>query len=102
MSNAATAPAVYLTPPLILSLTYLCLPPRSAPRSRPGLLKAGDQGLPWLADSWPSTSLPANGGLGSPKGGGNFGRGGKTDKQDGVTGNTVSAMPGRTDLMFIQ
>uniref|UniRef100_A0A671UCI6 Roundabout guidance receptor 2 n=1 Tax=Sparus aurata TaxID=8175 RepID=A0A671UCI6_SPAAU len=43
--------------------------------SRPGLLKAGDQGLPWLADSWPSTSLPANGGLGSPKGSGNFGRG---------------------------
>ncbi|XP_054610309.1 roundabout homolog 2-like isoform X2 [Dunckerocampus dactyliophorus] len=43
--------------------------------SRPGLLKAGDPGLPWLADSWPSTSLPANGGLGSPKGGGNFGRG---------------------------
>uniref|UniRef100_A0A3Q3ET86 Roundabout, axon guidance receptor, homolog 2 (Drosophila) n=1 Tax=Labrus bergylta TaxID=56723 RepID=A0A3Q3ET86_9LABR len=40
-----------------------------------GLLKAGDQGLPWLADSWPSTSLPANGGLGSPKGGSNFGRG---------------------------
>ncbi|XP_053298098.1 roundabout homolog 2-like [Pleuronectes platessa] len=43
--------------------------------SRPGLLKAGDQGLPWLADSWPSTSLPANRGLGSPKGGNNFGRG---------------------------
>uniref|UniRef100_H3C1P5 Roundabout guidance receptor 2 n=1 Tax=Tetraodon nigroviridis TaxID=99883 RepID=H3C1P5_TETNG len=43
--------------------------------SRPGLLKAGDPGLPWLADSWPSTSLPANGGLGSPKGGSNFGRG---------------------------
>ncbi|XP_056140183.1 roundabout homolog 2-like [Lampris incognitus] len=43
--------------------------------SRPGLLKAGDQGLPWLADSWPSTSLPANGGLGSPKGNSNFGRG---------------------------
>lgn len=43
--------------------------------SRPGLLKSGDPGLPWLADSWPSTSLPANGGLGSPKGGGNFGRG---------------------------
>ncbi|KAE8277356.1 Roundabout-like protein 2 Precursor [Larimichthys crocea] len=42
---------------------------------RPGLLKAGDPGLPWLADSWPSTSLPANGGLGSPKGGSNFGRG---------------------------
>uniref|UniRef100_A0A8D3E1E8 Roundabout, axon guidance receptor, homolog 2 (Drosophila) n=1 Tax=Scophthalmus maximus TaxID=52904 RepID=A0A8D3E1E8_SCOMX len=43
--------------------------------SRPGLLKAGDQGLPWLADSWPSTSLPASRGLGSPKGGNNFGRG---------------------------
>ncbi|KAJ0004339.1 hypothetical protein NQD34_010553 [Periophthalmus magnuspinnatus] len=43
--------------------------------SRPGLLKAGDQGLPWLADSWPSTSLPANGGLGSPKSSSNFGRG---------------------------
>uniref|UniRef100_UPI003AAF281C roundabout homolog 2-like n=1 Tax=Centroberyx gerrardi TaxID=166262 RepID=UPI003AAF281C len=43
--------------------------------SRPGLLKAGDPGLPWLADSWPSTSLPANGGLGSPKGNSNFGRG---------------------------
>ena len=55
-------------------------------RSRPGLLKAGDQGLPWLADSWPSTSLPANGGLGSPKGGSNFGRGGKKHKQAGVLG----------------
>ncbi|XP_041864948.1 roundabout homolog 2-like isoform X2 [Melanotaenia boesemani] len=43
--------------------------------SRPGLLKGGDPGLPWLADSWPSTSLPANGGLGSPKGSSNFGRG---------------------------
>ncbi|CAG5877958.1 unnamed protein product [Menidia menidia] len=43
--------------------------------SRPGLLKGGDPGLPWLADSWPSTSLPANGGLGSPQGGSNFGRG---------------------------
>ncbi|CAL8362757.1 unnamed protein product [Lota lota] len=43
--------------------------------SRPGLLKAGDQGLPWLADSWPSTSLPANGALGSPKTGANYGRG---------------------------
>ncbi|XP_072302616.1 roundabout homolog 2-like isoform X1 [Eucyclogobius newberryi] len=43
--------------------------------SRPGLLKAGDQGLPWLADSWPSTSLPANGGLGSPKSSSHFGRG---------------------------
>lgn len=51
--------------------------------SRPGLLKAGDQGLPWLADSWPSTSLPANGGLGSPKGGSNFCRGGKRHNRAG-------------------
>uniref|UniRef100_A0A3B4YIC6 Roundabout homolog 2-like n=1 Tax=Seriola lalandi dorsalis TaxID=1841481 RepID=A0A3B4YIC6_SERLL len=43
--------------------------------NRPGLLKTGDPGLPWLADSWPSTSLPANRDLGSPKGGNNFGRG---------------------------
>ncbi|XP_053097244.1 roundabout homolog 2 isoform X3 [Pangasianodon hypophthalmus] len=43
--------------------------------SRPGLLKAGDPGLPWLADSWPSTSLPANSGLGAPKDHTNFGRG---------------------------
>ncbi|KAJ7995847.1 hypothetical protein DPEC_G00230960, partial [Dallia pectoralis] len=42
---------------------------------RPGLLKAGDPGFPWLADSWPSTSLPANGGLGGPKDRGNFSRG---------------------------
>ncbi|XP_046717205.1 roundabout homolog 2-like isoform X1 [Silurus meridionalis] len=43
--------------------------------SRPGLLKAGDPGLPWLADSWPSTSLPANNGLGAAKDPTNFGRG---------------------------
>uniref|UniRef100_A0AAY4B839 Roundabout, axon guidance receptor, homolog 2 (Drosophila) n=1 Tax=Denticeps clupeoides TaxID=299321 RepID=A0AAY4B839_9TELE len=43
--------------------------------SRPGLLKAGEGGFPWLADSWPSTSLPANGGLSAPKERTNFGRG---------------------------
>lgn len=48
--------------------------------SRPGLLKAGDPGLPWLADSWPSTSLPANSGLGAPKDLTNFGRGGKISR----------------------
>ncbi|XP_031427689.1 roundabout homolog 2-like isoform X2 [Clupea harengus] len=42
---------------------------------RPGLLKAGDPGFPWLADSWPSTSLPANGALGAPKDRANYGRG---------------------------
>lgn len=73
--------------------------------SRPGLLKAGDPGLPWLADSWPSTSLPANGGLGSPKGGGNFGRGGKKHKQAGEGGGGGGgrglAVPGQTVLMLI-
>uniref|UniRef100_A0A4W3KEG2 Roundabout, axon guidance receptor, homolog 2 (Drosophila) n=1 Tax=Callorhinchus milii TaxID=7868 RepID=A0A4W3KEG2_CALMI len=28
--------------------------------SRPGLLNPGDSGYPWLADSWPATSLPVN------------------------------------------
>uniref|UniRef100_A0A7N6AR88 Roundabout, axon guidance receptor, homolog 2 (Drosophila) n=1 Tax=Anabas testudineus TaxID=64144 RepID=A0A7N6AR88_ANATE len=28
--------------------------------SRPGLLNASDPGYPWLADSWPATSLPVN------------------------------------------
>lgn len=67
-----------------LSPLFVSLCTNILSRSRPGLLKAGDQGLPWLADSWPSTSLPANGGLGSPKGGSNFGRGGKRHKQAGV------------------
>ncbi|TRY72933.1 hypothetical protein DNTS_001127, partial [Danionella cerebrum] len=30
--------------------------------SRPGLLNASDSGYPWLADSWPTTSLPVNSG----------------------------------------
>lgn len=91
-----------------LCILNCVLPPfvslRTIGRSRPGLLKAGDPGLPWLADSWPSTSLPANGGLGSPKGGGNFGRGGKKRKQaEGVSGRgLILAMPGRTVLMLIQ
>uniref|UniRef100_A0A6Q2XZY9 Roundabout, axon guidance receptor, homolog 2 (Drosophila) n=1 Tax=Esox lucius TaxID=8010 RepID=A0A6Q2XZY9_ESOLU len=34
--------------------------------SRPGLLNAGDPGYPWLADSWPATSLPVNGSSGGP------------------------------------
>lgn len=110
MSNAVTAKAGYLTftvlPPPFLS------PPQTIRHSRPGLLKAGDPGLPWLADSWPSTSLPANGGLGSPKGGSNFGRGGKKHKQAGggggeegrgLTGErTVLATPGGTVLMLIR
>lgn len=82
MSNAAAMKGEYLTmlPVLCLSLS-LC---KHTLHSRPGLLKAGDPGLPWLADSWPSTSLPANGGLGSPKGSSNFGRGGKKHRQAGL------------------
>ncbi|XP_026109129.1 roundabout homolog 2-like isoform X1 [Carassius auratus] len=43
--------------------------------SRPGLLNASDSGYPWLADSWPATSLPVNGGSGGPNDLSNFGRG---------------------------
>ncbi|XP_064158689.1 roundabout homolog 2 isoform X4 [Anguilla rostrata] len=43
--------------------------------SRPGLLNASDPGYPWLADSWPATSLPVNSGSGGPGDLGNFGRG---------------------------
>ena len=68
--------------PSILSST-LHDPPHPSPPvplRPPGLLKAGDQGLPWLADSWPSTSLPANGALGSPKSSANYGRGGESGR----------------------
>ncbi|XP_059506092.1 roundabout homolog 2 isoform X14 [Stegostoma tigrinum] len=34
--------------------------------SRPGLLNPGETGYPWLADSWPTTSLPVNGGSNGP------------------------------------
>lgn len=47
-------------------------------RSRPGLLNASDSGYPWLADSWPTTSLPVNSGSGGPNDLNNFGRGGKS------------------------
>ncbi|XP_048016910.1 LOW QUALITY PROTEIN: roundabout homolog 2 [Megalobrama amblycephala] len=43
--------------------------------SRPGLLNASDSGYPWLADSWPTTSLPVNSGSGGPNDLNNFGRG---------------------------
>lgn len=45
--------------------------------SRPGLLNAGDPNYPWLADSWPATSLPVNNSNSGPNEIGNFGRGGK-------------------------
>ncbi|XP_058426676.1 roundabout homolog 2 isoform X3 [Diceros bicornis minor] len=43
--------------------------------SRPGLLNAGDPNYPWLADSWPATSLPVNNSNSGPNEIGNFGRG---------------------------
>ncbi|KAG5844713.1 hypothetical protein ANANG_G00165450 [Anguilla anguilla] len=42
---------------------------------RPGLLKAGDPRLPWLGDSWPSTSLPVSSSARGNKSVANFGRG---------------------------
>ncbi|XP_012502832.1 PREDICTED: roundabout homolog 2-like [Propithecus coquereli] len=43
--------------------------------SRPGLLNAGDPSYPWLADSWPATSLPVNNSNSGPNEIGNFSRG---------------------------
>ncbi|XP_029433827.1 roundabout homolog 2 isoform X4 [Rhinatrema bivittatum] len=43
--------------------------------SRPGLLNASDPSYPWLADSWPATSLPVNNSNGGQNDLGNFGRG---------------------------
>nr|XP_034971679.1 roundabout homolog 2 isoform X15 [Zootoca vivipara] len=43
--------------------------------SRPGLLNASDPSYPWLADSWPATSLPVNNSSSGPNDLGNFGRG---------------------------
>ncbi|XP_038621994.1 roundabout homolog 2 isoform X12 [Tachyglossus aculeatus] len=43
--------------------------------SRPGLLNANDPSYPWLADSWPATSLPVNNSNSGTNDIGNFGRG---------------------------
>uniref|UniRef100_H3A9I9 Roundabout guidance receptor 2 n=1 Tax=Latimeria chalumnae TaxID=7897 RepID=H3A9I9_LATCH len=43
--------------------------------SRPGLLNASDPSYPWLADSWPATSLPVNNSTSGPNDLGNFNRG---------------------------
>ncbi|XP_058269709.1 roundabout homolog 2 isoform X4 [Hemibagrus wyckioides] len=53
--------------------------------SRPGILNAGEASYPWLADSWPASSMPVNSSSGGPSDLGNFGRGdvmpaGQTDK----------------------
>ncbi|KAG7321591.1 hypothetical protein KOW79_014449 [Hemibagrus wyckioides] len=52
---------------------------------RPGILNAGEASYPWLADSWPASSMPVNSSSGGPSDLGNFGRGdvmpaGQTDK----------------------
>ncbi|XP_055735666.1 roundabout homolog 2-like isoform X5 [Salvelinus fontinalis] len=57
--------------------------------SRPGLLNAGDPGYPWLADSWPATSLPVNSGSGGPNDLSNFGRGDTSSNGD-KTGTMLS------------
>uniref|UniRef100_A0A8C8G1I2 Roundabout, axon guidance receptor, homolog 2 (Drosophila) n=1 Tax=Oncorhynchus tshawytscha TaxID=74940 RepID=A0A8C8G1I2_ONCTS len=58
--------------------------------SRPGLLNAGDPGYPWLADSWPATSLPVNSGSGGPNDLSNFGRGGEISGNGDKTGTMLS------------
>ncbi|XP_026137515.1 LOW QUALITY PROTEIN: roundabout homolog 2-like [Carassius auratus] len=59
--------------------------------SRPGLLNASDSGYPWLADSWPATSLPVNSGSGGSNDLNNFGRGdGMPSAQADKTGTMLS------------
>ncbi|KAJ3600390.1 hypothetical protein NHX12_031375, partial [Muraenolepis orangiensis] len=59
--------------------------------SRPGLLNASDPGYPWLADSWPATSLPVNGGSGGgPNDLSNFGRGDLPNGQGDKSGTMLS------------
>ncbi|XP_075892571.1 roundabout homolog 2 isoform X4 [Nelusetta ayraudi] len=58
--------------------------------SRPGLLNASDPGYPWLADSWPATSLPVNSSSGGPNDLSNFGRGDIPSGQGDKTGTMLS------------
>uniref|UniRef100_A0A3B5ACX2 Roundabout guidance receptor 2 n=1 Tax=Stegastes partitus TaxID=144197 RepID=A0A3B5ACX2_9TELE len=58
--------------------------------SRPGLLNASDPGYPWLADSWPATSLPVNSSSGGPNDLTNFGRGDLPSGQGDKTGTMLS------------
>uniref|UniRef100_A0A8K9UFA6 Roundabout, axon guidance receptor, homolog 2 (Drosophila) n=1 Tax=Oncorhynchus mykiss TaxID=8022 RepID=A0A8K9UFA6_ONCMY len=58
--------------------------------SRPGLLNASDAGYPWLADSWPATSLPVNSGSGGPNDLSNFGRGGEISGNGDKSGTMLS------------
>ncbi|KAM9318522.1 roundabout homolog 2 [Pholidichthys leucotaenia] len=58
--------------------------------SRPGLLNAGDPSYPWLADSWPATSLPVNSNSGGPNDLSNFGRADIPSGQGDKTGTMLS------------
>ncbi|XP_061637147.1 roundabout homolog 2 isoform X10 [Phyllopteryx taeniolatus] len=58
--------------------------------SRPGLLNASDPGYPWLADSWPATSLPVNGSSVGPNDLTNYGRGDIPSGQGDKTGTMLS------------
>ncbi|XP_036070760.1 roundabout homolog 2 isoform X10 [Oryzias melastigma] len=58
--------------------------------SRPGLLNASDPGYPWLADSWPTTSLPVNSNSGGPNDLSNFSRGDLPNGQGEKTGTMLS------------
>ncbi|MEQ2275438.1 hypothetical protein XENORESO_003347 [Xenotaenia resolanae] len=62
----------------------------SQKQSRPGLLNASDPGYPWLADSWPATSLPVNSSSGGPNDLTNFGRGDLPTGQGDKTGTMMS------------
>uniref|UniRef100_A0A1A7ZGF7 Roundabout, axon guidance receptor, homolog 2 n=1 Tax=Nothobranchius furzeri TaxID=105023 RepID=A0A1A7ZGF7_NOTFU len=57
---------------------------------RPGLLNASDPGYPWLADSWPATSLPVNSNSGGPNDLSNFARGDLPVGQGDKTGTMLS------------
>ncbi|XP_062329471.1 roundabout homolog 2 [Osmerus eperlanus] len=57
---------------------------------RPGLLNASDPAYPWLADSWPATSLPVNSSSGGPNDLANFGRGDLPSGQGDKTGTMLS------------
>ncbi|XP_075053192.1 roundabout homolog 2 isoform X9 [Mixophyes fleayi] len=54
--------------------------------SRPGLLNAGDPNYPWLADSWPASSMPVNNSNNGPNDLVNFG-----------CGDVLPAAPGQGD-----
>uniref|UniRef100_A0A3Q3LAL2 Roundabout, axon guidance receptor, homolog 2 (Drosophila) n=1 Tax=Labrus bergylta TaxID=56723 RepID=A0A3Q3LAL2_9LABR len=58
--------------------------------SRPGLLNSSDPGYPWLADSWPATSLPVNSSSGGPNDLSNFSRGDLPSGQGDKTGTMLS------------